>query len=43
VQHAVPRAWTAEEVALVEETAERTWAAVARARAAPAPRTPTGG
>ncbi|HEX9952707.1 MAG TPA: PAS domain S-box protein, partial [Rubricoccaceae bacterium] len=28
-----PRAWTAEEVALVEETAERTWAAVERARA----------
>jgi GAF domain-containing protein len=34
VQQAVPRAWTAEEVALVEETAERTWAAVGRARAA---------
>ena len=29
---AEPRAWTAEEVALVEETAERTWAAVERAR-----------
>jgi PAS domain S-box-containing protein len=28
-----PRAWTAAEVALVEETAERTWAAVGRARA----------
>ena len=28
-----PRNWTAEEVALVEETAERTWAAVERARA----------
>jgi PAS domain S-box-containing protein len=27
------REWTAEEVALVEQTAERTWAAVARARA----------
>jgi PAS domain S-box-containing protein len=30
---AVPRAWTAEEIALVEETAQRTWAAVERARA----------
>ncbi len=28
-----PRAWAAQEVALVEETAERTWAAVERARA----------
>ena len=28
-----PRAWTAEEVDLVHETAERTWAAVERARA----------
>jgi PAS domain S-box-containing protein len=28
-----PRAWTADEIALVEETAERTWAAVERARA----------
>jgi PAS domain S-box-containing protein len=28
-----PRAWTAEEVALAEEVAERTWAAVDRARA----------
>jgi len=28
-----PRPWTADEVALVEETAERTWAAVERARA----------
>jgi PAS domain S-box-containing protein len=28
-----PRNWTPEEVALVEETAERTWAAVERARA----------
>jgi GAF domain-containing protein len=36
VQQVVPRAWTAEEVALVEETAKRTWAAVERARAAPA-------
>ena len=33
LQHAVPRAWTAGDVALVEETAERTWAAVVRARA----------
>jgi PAS domain S-box-containing protein len=30
-QHA-PRDWTAQEIALVEETAERTWAAVQRAR-----------
>jgi GAF domain-containing protein/AmiR/NasT family two-component response regulator len=28
-----PRPWTAEDIALVEETAERTWAAVERARA----------
>lgn len=28
-----PRDWTAEETALIEETAERTWAAVGRARA----------
>lgn len=28
-----PRAWTAEDIVLVEATAERTWAAVARARA----------
>src|SRR5690606_6782218 len=28
-----PRRWTAQEIALVEETAERTWAAVLRARA----------
>ena len=33
VNQAGPRAWTVEEVALVEETAERTWAAVERARA----------
>jgi len=33
VQHSVPRAWTPHERALVEETAERTWAAVERARA----------
>jgi PAS domain S-box-containing protein len=33
VNQARPRAWTAEEIALVEETAERTWAAVERARA----------
>jgi PAS domain S-box-containing protein len=30
---ASPRQWTNEEIALVEETAERTWAAVERARA----------
>ena len=30
---AEPRAWTSEEVALVEDVAERTWAAVERARA----------
>ncbi|WP_439623146.1 PAS domain S-box protein [Gemmata sp.] len=33
VDQAAPRAWTADEVALVEATAERTWAAVERARA----------
>ena len=33
VNQATPRAWTVEEIALVEETAERTWAAVERARA----------
>ena len=33
VNHTTPHAWTAEEVALIEETAERTWAAVERARA----------
>ncbi|HEX8386706.1 MAG TPA: PAS domain S-box protein, partial [Rubricoccaceae bacterium] len=33
VHQAEPRAWTAEEVALVEETAERTWTAIERARA----------
>src|SRR3712207_3532907 len=33
VHSATPREWTAEEVALVEATAERTWAAVERARA----------
>jgi len=33
VQSATPRAWTADEITLVEETAERTWAAVERARA----------
>lgn len=33
VHQSEPRAWTADEVALVEETAERTWAAVERARA----------
>ncbi|OUL20051.1 hypothetical protein BV372_33280 [Nostoc sp. T09] len=33
VHQATPRKWTADEIALVEETAERTWAAVERARA----------
>jgi PAS domain S-box-containing protein len=33
VHNATPREWTDLEVALVEETAERTWAAVERARA----------
>ena len=33
VHAARPRQWTAEEISLVEETAERTWAAVERARA----------
>jgi len=33
VQSATPRGWTADEVGLVEATAERTWAAVERARA----------
>ena len=33
VDQSSPRAWTAEEVAIVEETADRTWAAVERARA----------
>ncbi len=33
VYAADPRAWTADEVALIEEVAERTWAAVERARA----------
>ena len=33
VNHATTRAWTTEEIALIEETAERTWAAVERARA----------
>ena len=33
VQSIEPRAWSPEEVALVEETAERTWAAVERAQA----------
>ncbi|HEX8299925.1 MAG TPA: PAS domain S-box protein [Rubricoccaceae bacterium] len=34
VHQNVPRAWTAAEASLVEETAERTWAAIERARAA---------
>jgi PAS domain S-box-containing protein len=33
VRSAIPRAWTASEVELVREVAERTWAAVERARA----------
>ena len=33
VHHATPRHWTPEEVDLIRETAERTWAAVERARA----------
>lgn len=33
VHQTAPHAWTADEVALVEETAERTWDAVERARA----------
>ena len=33
VNHTTPHAWTAEEVALIEETAERTWAAVEHAHA----------
>ncbi|MDO9436872.1 PAS domain S-box protein [Hydrogenophaga sp.] len=33
VHSKVPRAWTPEEVALVQETAEHTWAAVERSRA----------
>jgi signal transduction histidine kinase/CheY-like chemotaxis protein len=33
VHNATPRAWTADEVALLRETAERTWAALERAQA----------
>jgi PAS domain S-box-containing protein len=33
VQSAIPRAWTASEVELIRDVAERTWAAVERARA----------
>ncbi len=33
IQQSEPRAWTAEEVALIEEAAEKTWAAVEHARA----------
>jgi PAS domain S-box-containing protein len=33
VHFRVPRRWTAEEVALIEQTAERTWAAVEQAKA----------
>src|SRR3712207_7892559 len=39
VQSAAPREWTDDEVALVEATADRTWAAVERARAEEAVRT----
>jgi PAS domain S-box-containing protein len=33
VHQATPRLWTGDEIALIEETAERTWAAIERARA----------
>ncbi|NUS60512.1 MAG: PAS domain S-box protein, partial [Lysobacter sp.] len=33
VHQASPRLWAGDEIALIEETAERTWAAIARARA----------
>lgn len=33
VHHAAPRAWSPDDLALIEATAERTWAAVERARA----------
>src|SRR5688572_48385 len=33
VHQATPRIWAGDEIALIEETAERTWAAIARARA----------
>ena len=33
VHHATPRHWTPEDIELIRETAERTWAAVERARA----------
>lgn len=33
VNHAVPRTWTSDEIELIEETAERTWAVVERAQA----------
>ncbi|GAP98769.1 PAS domain S-box protein [Leptolyngbya sp. NIES-2104] len=33
IHNATPRTWTSDEIALVEEVAERTWAAVERARA----------
>jgi PAS domain S-box-containing protein len=38
VHSAEPRAWTEDEITLIEETAERTWAAVERARAEAAER-----
>ena len=33
VHHVAPRAWTAHDLSLIEETAERTWSAVERAKA----------
>ena len=33
VHHATPRQWTPQDIELIRETAERTWAAVERARA----------
>ena len=33
IHHPAPRSWTEQEVSLVQETAERTWSAVQRARA----------
>ena len=38
VHHTAPRDWTSHEIAMAEETAERTWAAVERARAGAAVR-----
>lgn len=39
VHQSTPRAWTVAEIAIIEETAERTWAAVERAKAEAALRT----